>query len=70
MSGKDSVTPKQHQLNIQLLEQMTKTPPNDRCADCNDKGQLCEQRQPRICGLWAVNRVVDLVSLFIPSLFS
>jgi stromal membrane-associated protein len=47
MSGKDSVTPKQHQQNIQTLEAMTRQPGNDRCADCGDKGEFARIRQRR-----------------------
>lgn len=33
----------QHQLNIETLEQMTRTPGNDRCVDCGDKGAAPQQ---------------------------
>jgi hypothetical protein len=36
--SKATVTPQQHQKNIKELEDIVSKPPNDRCADCNDKG--------------------------------
>jgi hypothetical protein len=36
--SKATVTPQQHQKNIKELEEIVSKPPNDRCADCNDKG--------------------------------
>jgi hypothetical protein len=37
--SKASVTQQQHEKNIKELETMASKPPNDRCADCNDKGE-------------------------------
>jgi hypothetical protein len=42
--SKASVTQQQHEKNIKELETMASKPPNDRCADCNDKGESGRER--------------------------
>jgi hypothetical protein len=45
--SKASVTQQQHEKNIKELETMASKPPNDRCADCNDKGDKRERWRER-----------------------